>query len=195
MKRILFFVSAMVLMVLVAVAGCTSSRFTKLEAALDAVISKYDTAFWVDVDASHKRFDIEASMAFAQVPRPFSNDTLLKELDGFCSRFFSSVENFDDLVFYRDDKRFGEGGDVVGCDSLQFCKYHLKCSFNSFVVMLSKAPNFERFRVVSGRVKSVATTTSIETLSVFVAKDSLGFVDVVMPFMQIELEDAKFEKL
>lgn len=191
MKRILFFVSA----VLAAVAGCTSPKLTKLEAAVDAVVSKYDTAYWVDVDASHKRFDIEASMAFAQVPRPSSNDTLLKELDGFCGRFFSRVDNFDDLVFYRDDKRFGEGGDVVGCDSLQFRKYHFKCAFNSFILLMSGAPKFERFRVVSGRVKSVVASSSIEPLSVFVAKDSLGVINAVMPFMQIELEDAKFEKL
>ena len=193
MKRILFFVAV----VLAAVAGCTSPKLTKLEAAVDAVVSKYDTAYWVDVDANYRRFlKIDAAtMQFAQVPRPFSNDTLLKELDGFCARFFSRVENFDDLVFYRDDKRFGEGGDVVGCDSLQFRKYHFKCAFYSFIVMLSNAPKFERFRVASGRVKSVAASSSIELLSVFVAKDSLGVINAVMPFMQIELEDAKFEKL
>ena len=61
--------------------------------------------------------------------------------------------------------------------------------------MLSNAPKFERFRVVSGRVKSVVASSSIEPLSVFVAKDSLGVINAVMPFMQIELEDAKFEKL
>ena len=194
MKRILIFVLAVVL---AAVAGCTSPKLTKLEAAVDAVVSKHDTAYWVDVDANYKRFrDIDAvSIQLAQVPRPFSNDTLLKELDGFCARFFSRVENFDDLVFYRDDKRFGEGGDIVGCDSLQFRKYHFKCAFNSFIVMLSNAPKFERFRVVSGRVKSVAASSSTEPLSVFVAKDSLGVINAVMPFMQIELEDAKFEKL
>lgn len=191
MRRILFFL----LVVLATVAGCTSPKLTKLETAVDAVVSKYDTAAWVDVDANYKRFDIEASMAFAQVPRPFSNDTLIKELDGFCGRFFSSVENFDDLVFYRDDKRFGEGGDVVGCDSLQFRKYHFKCAFNLFIVILSGAPKFERFRVVSGRVKSVSTSTSSEPLSIFVAKDSLGTIDVVMPFLHIELENAEFEKL
>ena len=188
MKRILFFVSAVVL---AAVAGCTSPKLTKLEAELDAVISKYDTAKFEDVPASELGWEVVGVDSTATEYFIKTDKTLLRDLETFCKGFFVNVNNFDDLVFERFNDVYSEyesDPEAYTAVDSQFKKYAVTCAMK-----IKNAP-YERLRVKGGRVHKLINVLDEGDYSVFVElKD--GQVAVSLPYLTLELSDAEFEKL
>lgn len=189
MKRFLTAISAAALLLAV---GCSSPQprqMTKLERELDAVISKYDTATWINIVDAGWEVIAPDGIDSASISR---TDTLLNNaLSDFCKTFFADVKNFDDLIFSRHNDMYSDVEDVdwaYELDSTQFIKYRVRAPFR-----IDDVP-YEKMSIKGGRVYKLLPLLGDGDYGVAVFLER-GQIEVYLPYLVLKLKDAEFEKL
>lgn len=186
MKRLLIAFAAVVMLAV----GCAAPKMTKLEAALDAVISKYDTAYWAAASDS----DADSLPVLY-----YSNDTLNAKLKNFCKDFLINIANFDDIVFSRYHSVYDDYADNPNhyvADTSQFSgKYQIRWD-----ILIKDAP-YEKMKIKRGVVAKLLDPFGKNDFSVECAfsknEDMYGTKKIVIffPYLEMRLSDAEFEKL